>query len=127
MLLSLCCCFAITSTTIEFILMHKDKCANLLKSIKENKCHPEYLSMCNFIYDEAKTRDFHQELNSSYTFITVPQWNYNSLFSPKELEAVKNEKNKEKEKYRHSNFENQNGSGKLYFQMDVKAIKYINI
>ena len=71
--LSLYCCFAITLAMIEFIQMHKDKCANLLKLIKENKCHPEYLSMCNFICEEAKTRDFHQEFDSSYTFITVPQ------------------------------------------------------
>ena len=80
--LSLYCCFGLTSSMIDFVHQYKEKCSHLLSTINENKCHPDFLSMSNFICENAETQEFHQEFDSTYTFISVPYWSKNS-FVPK--------------------------------------------
>ena len=37
------------------------------------------LSTSNWICENAGTRDFHQELDSSYTIVSVPHWDRSEL------------------------------------------------
>ena len=71
--------FALTSAYIGFVSKYPNECSNIVDLLEDNKCNTEFLSMSNYICEDAETLEFHQEFDSSYTLLSVPQWDMNTF------------------------------------------------
>ena len=72
--LSLYCGFLLTNTMIELSRKYPEDFPQLRRILQENNISRNAISCSNWICHNAQTRNFHQETDSSYTFITVPYW-----------------------------------------------------
>ena len=68
------CGFSLTSALIQIIQLNKKHCWKLSQMIENNGISVDGISISNWICKDAQTLDFHQEYDSSYTFISVPYW-----------------------------------------------------
>ena len=59
---------------LEICNKHCHDCADLLSILHENEIDRNCISCSNWICWNAETKHFHQEMDSSYTFISVPYW-----------------------------------------------------
>ena len=77
---SIYCGFCIMSSIAKIILENKEKCPEIYKELTEsNGISESYISTSNWLCHNAETLEFHQEYDSSYTFISVPIFNYDKL------------------------------------------------
>ena len=72
--LSLWCAFLVTNSMLEICNKYPDDCSNILDVLDENEIDRNSYSCSNWICLNAETREFHQETDSSYTYISVPYW-----------------------------------------------------
>ena len=60
---------------LDFARSHPNECAAIIDILDRNGISNKAFSCSNWICSDASTKFFHQETDSSYTFITVPYWN----------------------------------------------------
>ena len=83
------CGFCIMSSIAKIILENKEKCPEIYKELTEsNGISESYISTSNWLCHNAETLEFHQEYDSSYTFISVPIFNYDKLNKEKKNQQL---------------------------------------
>ena len=86
---SIYCGFCIMSSIAKIILENKEKCPEIYKELTEsNGISESYISTSNWLCHNAETLEFHQEYDSSYTFISVPIFNYDKLNKEKKNQQL---------------------------------------
>ena len=86
---SIYCGFCIMPSIAKIILENKEKCPEIYKELTEsNGISESYISTSNWLCHNAETLEFHQEYDSSYTFISVPIFNYDKLNKEKKNQQL---------------------------------------
>ena len=73
------CGFMVMTAMMYIMNEYKDQCKELLEVFNKNGIDNYKLSTSNWICQDAKTLCFHQELDSSYTMISVPWFDKNDF------------------------------------------------
>ena len=73
------CCFAIISAIYELISKYPQHCKVLLDLFEVEGVDANKMCVSNWACKNAETLKFHQEIDSSYTMLSVPFWNKEEL------------------------------------------------
>ena len=71
--------FSMMNATNIILEETKKSTEKLSNEIKKCGVDKDCISTSNWVCQNASTKEFHQELDSSYTIITVPQWDRDNL------------------------------------------------
>ena len=81
-----CACLLISSM-IHFASMCPEKCADIIDLVNKSEINNHHICISNWICEDAKTLEFHQEFDSSYTFLCVPFWDKTKFQDPNNKKA----------------------------------------
>ena len=88
--LTLFCGFILVNSLMKVTHEFSEECSKLIQILQEAKENINKVSVSNWICEDAETKEFHQEFDSSYTLIATPFWN-NDCFT--ESNTLKGEAN----------------------------------
>ena len=71
--------FLVMSSMVDIILNLKNKCKEIITLLSSEGVSSNMMCSSNWVCKDAETTEFHQELDSSYTCISVPFWNHKAL------------------------------------------------
>ena len=66
--------FLLITSMVEFASTHPDKCADVLELVRISEINNLHICLSNWVCHNAETLKFHQEFDSTYTFLGVPFW-----------------------------------------------------
>lgn len=84
------CGFSLVNVMLEMSNHYPDKCQKLSDLVDDTHNNINKLSVSNWLCENAETKQFHQEFDSSYTFLSVPFWDVSSFI---EAEVEKGDAN----------------------------------
>ena len=71
--------FLVMLSMVEIILNLKNECKEIITLLSSEGVSSNMMCSSNWVCEDAETTEFHQELDSSYTCISVPFWNHKAL------------------------------------------------
>ena len=88
--LALYCGFILVNSLLQVSREFPSECSRFIDLIEDARENINKISVSNWVCENAQTKEFHQEYDSSYTMISVPFWDVNTFEASKTIKGEAN-------------------------------------